>query len=98
MVQRLLRSRMSRFRACYERGLKRDASLRGQVMLSFVIQLDGRVASAESVPKSKAQPNGTDVGDASVVSCVVRALQGITFPRPNGDQLVKAKARIALRP
>lgn len=98
VVRRIVRGRQSRLLACYERALSRDATLRGHVLLAFTIQLDGQVGSARSEPKSEHLPQGTDLPDPSVVSCMVRALGGITFPKPTGDRPVKAKIRLTLRP
>jgi hypothetical protein len=74
IVQRTIRANFGRFRACYESGLRRNPTLAGRVSTSFVIGRDGAVSSAANA--------GSDLRDAAVVSCVVRAFYGISFPQP----------------
>ncbi|APR81984.1 Hypothetical protein A7982_07333 [Minicystis rosea] len=75
-IQRIIRQNFGRFRACYEQGLVRNPALQGTVRTRFVIGRDGAVASAQN--------GGSDLPDAEVVSCVVRAFYGISFPQPEG--------------
>ncbi len=77
VVQRIVRMNFGRFRLCYENGLKtRGSSLSGRVSVRFVIGRDGAVASAQN--------GGSDLPDPQVVSCVVRAFAGLSFPQPEG--------------
>ena len=75
-VQRVVRANAGRYRACYEAGLARNPSLEGRVAVKFVIDRSGAVAVA--------QDGGSDLPDASVVACVVRAVLGLSFPTPEG--------------
>ncbi|MFT3767196.1 MAG: AgmX/PglI C-terminal domain-containing protein [Minicystis sp.] len=75
VVSRILRANQGRFRSCYAAGLRTNPNLMGRVTARFVIDRDGYV--------SLVQNGGLDMPDASVVSCVVRALYGLHFPRPD---------------
>ncbi|WP_437634017.1 AgmX/PglI C-terminal domain-containing protein [Sorangium sp. So ce854] len=74
VIQRVVRQGYGRFRLCYERGLQRNAALQGRVAVRFTIDRSGAVASARD--------GGSDLPDAAVVSCVIRAFHGLTFPAP----------------
>lgn len=76
VIQRVMRQNFGRLRLCYEEGLRPQPSLAGRVTVKFVIARDGSVASAQN--------GGSDLPDASVVACVVRAVGGLSFPEPEG--------------
>jgi hypothetical protein len=59
------------------------------VTTSFVIGRDGAVTSATDA--------GSDLPDPSVVSCVVRAFYGLSFPQPEGG-IVTVKYPITFSP
>jgi hypothetical protein len=75
IVQRIVRQNQGRFRACYEAGLRANPSLAGRVTTRFVIGRDGSVSAVGN--------GGSDLPDANVISCVVRAFQGLSFPQPD---------------
>lgn len=78
-VQRVIRANAGRYRACYENGLALDPGLAGRVTVKFVIDRSGSV--------SVAQDGGSDLQGTKgqgVVSCVVRAFAGLSFPAPEG--------------
>jgi hypothetical protein len=68
--------RMGFFRRCYAEGLHNNPNLQGRVSMRFVIGRDG-VASEPG-------NGGSDLPDASVVQCIVKAAAGLTFPPPEG--------------
>lgn len=74
VIQRVVRQNFGRFRLCYERGLTRNPNLEGRVAARFVIGRDGSVQHATS--------GDSDLPDADVVQCVVRAYYGLSFPQP----------------
>ena len=76
VIQRIVRQNFGRFRACYEDGLRTNPSLQGRVTVRFVIGRDGAVSNASD--------GGSDLPDAGVVACVVRAFRGLSFPQPEG--------------
>ena len=71
-----MRQNFGRFRLCYENGLRNNPNLQGRVGVRFVIGRDGAVSNVGN--------GGSDMPDGSVVSCVVRAFYGLSFPQPEG--------------
>ncbi|MBK9260392.1 MAG: AgmX/PglI C-terminal domain-containing protein [Polyangiaceae bacterium] len=76
IIQRIVRQNFGRFRLCYENGLRNNPNLQGRVGVRFVIGRDGKVTTAAN--------GGSDLPDAGVISCVVRAFYGLSFPQPEG--------------
>jgi hypothetical protein len=74
VVQRIVRQNYGRFRQCYENGLTRNPNLTGRVTARFVIGREGAVTNAQN--------GGSDLPDSGVVSCVVSAFYGLSFPTP----------------
>lgn len=89
VIQRIVRQNHGRFRLCYERGLGANPSLSGRVNVRFVIGRNGAVSNVSNAGSSL--PNG------EVVSCVVRAFYGLSFPKPEGG-LVTVSYPIAFSP
>ncbi|MFO0759519.1 MAG: AgmX/PglI C-terminal domain-containing protein [Byssovorax sp.] len=75
VIQRIVRQNFGRFKLCYENGLRNNPNLQGRVAVNFVIGHDGAI--------SQAQNGGSDLPDGGVVSCVVRAFYGLSFPAPD---------------
>ncbi|MEI9951724.1 MAG: AgmX/PglI C-terminal domain-containing protein [Pseudomonadota bacterium] len=80
VIQRIVRQNFGRFRSCYEQGLRRNPQLTGQVKVRFVIGSNGTVSSASNA--------GSELPDAEVVSCSVKAFYGLKFPAPEGGAVV----------
>ncbi|MGK4005624.1 AgmX/PglI C-terminal domain-containing protein [Sorangium sp. So ce1036] len=76
VIQRIVRQNFGRFRLCYENGLRNNPNLQGRVAVRFVIGRDGAVSNVGN--------GGSDLPDSGVVSCVVRAFYGLSFPQPEG--------------
>jgi hypothetical protein len=76
VIQRIVRQNFGRFRLCYENGLRNNPNLQGRVGVRFVIGRDGSVSNVGN--------GGSDLPDSGVVSCVVRAFYGLSFPQPEG--------------
>jgi hypothetical protein len=76
VIRRIVRQNFGRFRMCYEQGLGRNPNLEGRVAVRFVIGRDGAVSNAGN--------GGSDIPDSKVVSCVVSAFYGLSFPQPEG--------------
>ncbi|MEO7331086.1 MAG: AgmX/PglI C-terminal domain-containing protein, partial [Minicystis sp.] len=79
VVQRVVRQSAGRARRCYENGLRRDPTLAGRVVVRFLILANGEVGSAADA--------GSSLGDPGVIACVVRTVQGLTFPAPEGGAI-----------
>lgn len=89
IIQRVIRQNFGRMRACYEPALRSNPNLQGRVAVKFVIGRDGSVGSASN--------GGSDLPDSGVVSCVVRAFYGISFPQPD-DGIVTVTYPIMFSP
>jgi len=76
VIQRIVGQNFGRFRACYDEGVRTNPDLAGRVLVKFVIDRSGDVAVA--------QDRASDLPDQSVVRCVVRAFQNLSFPKPAG--------------
>ena len=74
VIQRIVRQNFGRFRLCYESGLKNNPNLQGRVSTRFVIDKSGAITSVADA--------GSDLPDAAVVACVVRAFGNLSFPQP----------------
>jgi hypothetical protein len=71
--QRVIRRNLGRLRFCYEQGQRADPNLQGRVTVRFTIRHDGGVASVTN--------GGSDLPDATVVSCILRVFSGLSFPQ-----------------
>ena len=89
VIRRIVRQNFGRFRLCYEQGLGRNPNLEGRVTVRFVIGRDGAVSNVAN--------GGSDLPDSSVVSCVVKAFYGLSFPKPEGG-IVTVQYPILLQP
>lgn len=76
LIQIVVRARFGEFRPCFEAGLKHNPELTGRVMARFVIDRDGSVSNVAD--------GGSDLPDAEVTTCVLKAFYGLRFPRPDG--------------
>ena len=74
VIQRIVRQNFGRFRLCYENGLRTSPNLQGRVAVRFIIGRDGAVSGVGN--------GGSDLPDSRVVSCVVGAFYGLSFPAP----------------
>jgi hypothetical protein len=79
VVQHTVHDYFATLRRCYVSGLGRDPNLRGDVVVRFVIEPDGKVSHAEN--------DDGNMPDDYVVRCVVRAFQALTFPQAEGAPL-----------
>jgi TonB family protein len=76
VIQHVVRVSFPKIRACYEKGLARDAKLHGKVKVRFVIDESGHVSSAEDY--------GSTLPDADAVACVLAVYRRLSFPEPDG--------------
>ena len=74
VIQRVVRQNFGRFRLCYQQGLGRNPNLNGRVAARFVIDRTGAVTNVAN--------GGSDLPDSAVVSCVLSAFYGLSFPQP----------------
>jgi len=71
VVEHSIRRHLPAIRACYERESRGEPQLAGKVTVSFVIQPNGQVRSAEAIENS--------TGSEAVAACVSRGVRRIHF-------------------
>jgi hypothetical protein len=79
VVQHTVRDYFATLRRCYDSGLGRDPNLLGDVVVRFTIESDGKVSHAEN--------DDGNMPDDYVVTCVLRAFEGLSFPKAEGAPL-----------
>lgn len=77
VIRRIVRQNSGRMVGCYQDGLRNNPTLQGRVSVSFVIDREGAVMSAND-------SSGSDLADSNVRSCVVKSFYNISFPKPQG--------------
>jgi hypothetical protein len=75
-ARRAVEGRLKGFRLCYAPGLRDNPTLQGRVSARVTLTAAGKPL--------KVDREGSDLPDGSVVSCVVRAIERIQFPAPQG--------------
>jgi TonB family protein len=83
LIHRVVRSRLTQVKGCYEAGLRARPQLKG---------IDGRVVLRVTIGPSgavrEAKIGATTLGAVDVERCLVRVFAGIQFPPPAGGAVV----------
>ncbi len=79
LVERFVRLRFARLRACYEAGLKKDPTLGGKITMSFVISKNGTVRTPSA---------SSTLADKTTTDCIVHQFALLTFSRPTEEVTV----------
>ena len=74
-AQRVLATRATEVRGCYERALARDATLQGELTVRLRVEADGRVSQTALSGDDALRGAGR---------CMEEALRGLVFPAPTG--------------
>jgi len=74
-AQRVLATRATEVRGCYERVLARDATLQGELTVRLRVEADGRVSQTALSGDDALRGAGR---------CMEAALRGLVFPAPTG--------------
>lgn len=74
-AQRVLVTRATEVRGCYERALARDATLQGELTVRLRVEADGRVSQTALSGDDALRGAGR---------CMETALRGLVFPAPTG--------------
>jgi hypothetical protein len=83
VLTRGLRRSFGRYRLCYERALAKKAKLEGRFTFRFGVRADGTLANVAKT--------STDLADAAMVDCLVRAVSGVQIEaRDRGTVVVEA--------
>lgn len=82
LVTGKIRQRLGGIRACYERALRNDPTIRGGVTIEFAVEERGNVSGVNVVTNT--------IDDAAVGECVANEIKRIpTFnPGPDGGKVV----------
>ncbi len=81
IIRRVVREHRREISACYQQQLQKDASLQGQITISFVIDMSGKVAGSK-VSK-------TTMNNKAVEDCIALRVQRWRFPQPKGGGIVR---------
>jgi hypothetical protein len=81
VIDEKLKSIGPAIQACYERGLKTNPDLRGNLSVNFVVAPDGKVAHVDA--------DGADdvPNDAQTVDCILGEIKKLEFPPPTGGRV-----------
>lgn len=77
-IRRVIQRNINQIRNCYERGLNRDPSLYGKIVIQWTIGAGGRVTAAGT--------KTTTMNSKIVEECCVRQLRSWKFPEPPAGQ------------
>jgi TonB family protein len=80
LIGGVVRDHLGEIKRCYEARLGARPGLAGRVVVNFTITRDGSV--------SEPQVRKSTLGDETAESCMVEAVRGWTFPRPDGGIVI----------
>lgn len=78
-IAKVVRARLRSIQDCYEKELKRDASLSGKIEIEFTIGSGGDV--------EEARVSNNKMGSAAVGDCIVSRVRRWRFPQPGGGRV-----------
>jgi hypothetical protein len=87
IIRRYVKRNIQKVQYCYEKQLLGSPALSGTLMVQFFIRPDGKVGSA----------TGSGV-DPEVAACVVKVIESIEFPKPQGGGGVQVNYPFTFRP
>ena len=90
-IERVIKSRVALYRACYLRELARAPTIRGKLVVHLVIDGDGRVQSIDSPAAS-----ATTLHNDAVTECVIGHMKRLRFP--DTGQMASVTSSIELAP
>ena len=80
LIDAVIKRNMSQIRYCYQRELTKNPSLKGKIIVKFVIAADGSV--------SKAEIKSSSMGSQAVEDCITGRFKRFKFPEPKGGGIV----------
>jgi Ca-activated chloride channel family protein len=83
-IQKMVKQQIPSIESCYQTALKKKSDLKGEVVLRFVIDSNGRIEKISLVSST--------VKDNSLEQCIIQKIKGISIPIPKG----KAKVEVTL--
>lgn len=82
-IVKVIRRNIRQIRYCYERSLRRNPSLKGKVVVRWMIMASGRVKGAKVASST--------LKNKRVESCLLRRVLRFRFPKPNPAGLVTVR-------
>lgn len=82
VIAKTLSQHISAFQYCYNKALKTNPRLSGELKVKFIILTSGDVS------KNNMSFNGSAARDANLTSCVQRVFTRIRFPSPKGGEVI----------
>jgi TonB family protein len=79
-IKKVISKNLGRFRYCYDRELHPSPTLKGKVVVRFVIAPSGNVTKASIASSS--------LGNKNVEACVLKVAGSLVFPKPEGGSVV----------
>jgi TonB family protein len=79
IIKSYIRRKIGAIRACYQKGLQANPSLKGKVKVKFVIQPSGKVLGAKVVQSS--------LNSSQVEGCITRNIKSWKFPSSQGGEI-----------
>jgi hypothetical protein len=80
LIDAVIKRHMNQIRYCYQRELTKNPSIKGKIVIKFVIAKDGSVSSASTKSSTMNSP--------SVEDCIVGRFLRMQFPEPKGGGIV----------
>lgn len=81
-IDAVIKQKLKRIRACYQRQLVDEPTLSGKLVVKFVIEPDG------SVGRAQVKKESTTLSNDRVPACIVNTFKGMQFPPPKGGGIV----------
>lgn len=79
VVKRMVRRNYPKMRECYERALLKDATVKGTIVTTFVIDATGAARGVKIT--------GGTMHDAATTSCILGVFVGMMFPKPESGSV-----------
>jgi len=80
VIRRVIKRHINEVRFCYEQQLQSDPTLKGRVVIKFVIDSKGNVTAAVVAESTFA--------DTIIETCILQAVRRWKFPAPEGGGIV----------
>ena len=90
IVKRVIKQHLNEVRYCHEKELAKNPGLKGTVTIKFIISPTGAVQMS--------QIDSSTLDNASVETCIAKAVRRWTFPQPKGGGIVIVNNPFTLEP
>ncbi len=90
VIQATIAKYLNQVRACYEKGLRKNPGLAGQVLMDFEIAASGKL--------NYTKVRKTSLANQEVENCVATVMRNWQFPKPVGGTMVKVSYPFTFKP